>query len=312
MRKKLLIHLALAIPFSLFLYCCEEVEPPTGDFLVSQEDINENIKITFTDLSSNNPKKWNWTFEGGIPEKSTEQNPTVLYTQPGVYDVTLEVSNDGGSDWIFKTDYVHIARFTNNMPSEAEVTIGNQTKLLPSNSQLHFARFDENSVSSYIETSGKDLNGEQTGILLYWDLRIDFSEYYYYILDLPSELIFFNMTNNSNTNITHFLVNYRDPDFESFEEVIIPNDRMKYGIGYYFANNDMEIRAYSPGGYTNWIDGEDFDIPWTINQFVDLSFNTNVKTQKDPEPNITTDKNILSVPLEKVKVVPVTGYKKCK
>lgn len=34
---------------------------------------------------------WNWTFEGGIPATSTEQNPVVVYDTPGTYDVSLTV-----------------------------------------------------------------------------------------------------------------------------------------------------------------------------------------------------------------------------
>jgi PKD repeat protein len=55
--------------------------------------------VNFSDQSSGSPDSWVWSFPGGSPATSTEQNPQVTYNLPGVYDVTLEVSNafGGGS-----------------------------------------------------------------------------------------------------------------------------------------------------------------------------------------------------------------------
>ena len=39
-----------------------------------------------------------WTFEGGDPATDDDDNPQVTYNTPGVYDVTLQVSNSVGSD----------------------------------------------------------------------------------------------------------------------------------------------------------------------------------------------------------------------
>jgi PKD repeat protein len=41
---------------------------------------------------------WEWLFPGGSPETSTEENPSVVYDEPGVYPVTLKISNHLGSD----------------------------------------------------------------------------------------------------------------------------------------------------------------------------------------------------------------------
>lgn len=47
-----------------------------------------------------------WTFEGGSPSVSTDENPVVTYDSEGVFDVTLEVTNEAGSSQIIKTDYI--------------------------------------------------------------------------------------------------------------------------------------------------------------------------------------------------------------
>ncbi|HRI27687.1 MAG TPA: T9SS type A sorting domain-containing protein [Chitinophagales bacterium] len=51
---------------------------------------------------------YNWQFEGGFPETSTEQNPIIIYNQPGVYDVSLIVSNSLNTDTLMLTDYLTI------------------------------------------------------------------------------------------------------------------------------------------------------------------------------------------------------------
>lgn len=64
--------------------------------------------INFEDQSSGNPTSWNWTFEGGNPASSTEENPTVVYDAPGVYTVTLEVSNGEETNEMVMEDYITI------------------------------------------------------------------------------------------------------------------------------------------------------------------------------------------------------------
>ena len=53
--------------------------------------------IQFTDLSSNNPTSWNWSFPGGSPATSNLQNPSVTYTAAGIYTVTLLAANGNGT-----------------------------------------------------------------------------------------------------------------------------------------------------------------------------------------------------------------------
>ncbi|MCB0706311.1 MAG: PKD domain-containing protein [Saprospiraceae bacterium] len=55
------------------------------------------LTVNFMDLSGNDPDSWSWTFPGGVPATSQEQNPVVVYTSPGLYDVSLEASNAVGS-----------------------------------------------------------------------------------------------------------------------------------------------------------------------------------------------------------------------
>jgi PKD repeat protein len=62
-----------------------------------------NIPLQFTDVSSNVPNAWNWTFAGGNPSVSALQNPLITYTATGTYTVQLISSNANGPSAPFIT-----------------------------------------------------------------------------------------------------------------------------------------------------------------------------------------------------------------
>ncbi len=71
---------------------------PFADFLPADADICVGDCITFTDRSTNEPTGWQWSFKGGNPSISTERNPSgICFDAPGIYQVTLTVSNAIGS-----------------------------------------------------------------------------------------------------------------------------------------------------------------------------------------------------------------------
>ncbi|MDW8287070.1 MAG: PKD domain-containing protein, partial [Flammeovirgaceae bacterium] len=73
-------------------------QAPVANFTANRTTITENQTVQFSDLSTNQPTTWQWTFAGGTPPTSTQKNPLITYTSAGTYAVTLTVSNTGGSD----------------------------------------------------------------------------------------------------------------------------------------------------------------------------------------------------------------------
>jgi PKD repeat protein len=65
------------------------------------DDYESPVTINFINKSIS-ATKYKWTFEGGNPAVSTEENPTVVFTSVGTHGVTLEASNDKTSQ-IFKS-----------------------------------------------------------------------------------------------------------------------------------------------------------------------------------------------------------------
>ncbi|MBR9923001.1 MAG: PKD domain-containing protein [Bacteroidetes bacterium] len=89
------------------LSSCQVLLPPVAAFEGSPTSGCAPLLVNFSDLSENNPISWNWQFPGGIPAVSNQQNPTIAYTTPGVYNVTLTVVNLAGTSTTTEVAYVN-------------------------------------------------------------------------------------------------------------------------------------------------------------------------------------------------------------
>jgi len=80
----------------------------TADFTADQTTIVAGTEIQFTDLSIGNPTSWQWDFENDGTIDSYEQNPEWTYEEPGLFTVSLTVSDGTTSDTETKTDYIDV------------------------------------------------------------------------------------------------------------------------------------------------------------------------------------------------------------
>jgi PKD repeat protein len=85
---------------------CFELFPPEADFTSDVTEGCASFAVQFEDLTNGVVDQYNWSFPGGTPNTSTEANPEVFYTDRGVYDVELTVSNAVGQDVAFKSGYI--------------------------------------------------------------------------------------------------------------------------------------------------------------------------------------------------------------
>jgi PKD repeat protein len=79
-----------------------------ANFTAEITTLCEDGQVQFTDNSTGGPTSWSWTFEGGTPETSTEQNPLITYNTAGIYDVTLVAGDASGSSSVTKNEYVTV------------------------------------------------------------------------------------------------------------------------------------------------------------------------------------------------------------
>src|SRR5690554_214665 len=62
-----------------------------------------NEGVSFMDESINNPTQWNWNLPGANSNTSTDQNPNVVYSTPGQYQVSLTASNSFGQSEVYNS-----------------------------------------------------------------------------------------------------------------------------------------------------------------------------------------------------------------
>ncbi len=74
----------------------------------------ENLSTNYDEALS-----YLWTFEGGTPATSNQENPTITYNLPGSFDVSLEITTTGGtnSKTIESGIFVHDVFNTMNAPN---------------------------------------------------------------------------------------------------------------------------------------------------------------------------------------------------
>ena len=113
----------------------------SADFEASATEIFVGDSVAFTNLSEN-ATSFFWTFEGAIPENSTEENPVVTYNEPGYYDVTLFATNGHGYDVATKTAYIYVRAV-----ATADFTVDTTTVLV--GETVVFINLSENATSYY-------------------------------------------------------------------------------------------------------------------------------------------------------------------
>jgi PKD repeat protein len=82
--------------------------PPVADFSGKPTSGVAPLVVTFTDLSTNTPTAWNWSFGDDSLENATQQNPVHSYTNPGTYTVSLNATNAAGLNITTKRSYINI------------------------------------------------------------------------------------------------------------------------------------------------------------------------------------------------------------
>ncbi len=90
-------------------------EPPVADFIGTPRSGLAPLTVEFTDLSTNSPSSWNWTFGDGSIFNATVQNPVHTFNMSGNYTILLEVTNQAGSDSLTRAGYINVTNGINTV-----------------------------------------------------------------------------------------------------------------------------------------------------------------------------------------------------
>ena len=71
---------------------------PTAAFQFGETRGCLPLQVEYTNQSQTFNGSYEWSFQGGTPATSTEENPVVTYNEPGIYPVSLVAISDGGND----------------------------------------------------------------------------------------------------------------------------------------------------------------------------------------------------------------------
>jgi len=81
---------------------------PVADFTADVREGCVPMEVQYTSESSPNVESFLWTFEGGTPASSTEENPVVTYLTKGLYSVSLIVENPAGTNEFVQDNYIQV------------------------------------------------------------------------------------------------------------------------------------------------------------------------------------------------------------
>jgi photosystem II stability/assembly factor-like uncharacterized protein/PKD repeat protein len=110
--------------------------PPVSEFSFDTLSCVDT-DIQFTDESTNLPESWNWSFPGGTPASSTNQNPLVSYNLPGTYTIQLTTTNEFGQGTTTSHQLtIADVPVTNNCFTDDSICYSNQGIVLESPSPL--------------------------------------------------------------------------------------------------------------------------------------------------------------------------------
>jgi PKD repeat protein len=105
-----------------------EVKALEAQFSQDKVSVCVGDTVFFTQQSTCNPSSVNWQFQSGLPASSTSNTVAVVYSQPGLYDVTLIATNSFGSDTLTQNLAVQVltppALIYSTMPDTNNSSVG--------------------------------------------------------------------------------------------------------------------------------------------------------------------------------------------
>lgn len=101
----------------------ETPSAPIANFCADKTTITclaPSVQFYDNSVLSGNGYSWSWSFPGGSPSTSTNRSPLVTYSAPGVYDVSLTVTDANGTHARTIASFITYSTFTASAPMIAD------------------------------------------------------------------------------------------------------------------------------------------------------------------------------------------------
>jgi hypothetical protein len=172
------------------------IEPPPlrANFIGFPTSITTGEDVTFTDYSTGGVSAWTWSFPGGTPSASGEQNPVITYNDAGTYDVQLIVFNGSSYDTLLRPGYIHVDYPTGIKESRAKLSCIVQPN--PNNGmfKLNIRSMKDEVVNIRLLNTLGSIVYEHQGIQVNEKLGIDLN-----MSNLPGGIYFMNIKGKEST-----------------------------------------------------------------------------------------------------------------
>lgn len=126
-----------------------------ANFSANRINICQFESIDFTDKSQYDASNWDWILNGGVNGSSTNQNPTEIYENAGLYNVALTANNGTNTVSENKIGYIMVnPTFGNQAPYFEDFSTINQL-----NHEKWYAVNDYEDSYEFVSDGGNGING---------------------------------------------------------------------------------------------------------------------------------------------------------
>ena len=94
-----------------------------ANFFSTPDSVYLSLDVDFSDASSGNIDNWLWDFQNDGIYDSFDQNPSFTYTNVGIYDVKLKISNETQVDSLIKYNCIAVVYIPPAQPTDVQVDI---------------------------------------------------------------------------------------------------------------------------------------------------------------------------------------------
>lgn len=247
--------------------------------MLAFEIMNSGGSVLAWDITSNrdwlSASEWSGSTTDEIDEIYVYVDRTVLSS--GTYSGTLTIEpNNGAIQYIdiglvVESDPFEVL-FTNEVFTEISIEVsGKDARTIPvDGSTTYYFSTNPGTLTFYAETAGRTTSDDLIGLNIVWDYSYDVTglETFERNLIITEDYFFIYFRNNGLHNLHEFYVNYGN-SYQTYDNIYLPADNVLYRIGYYRAFSNTEVRAYwyNTSTWENWIQGQDFTLPFTDNQY---------------------------------------------
>jgi len=144
------------------------MDPLIADFSADLTSGNAPLEVHFTDLSTGDVVNWLWDFNNDGIIDSYQQNPSYIYSEAGLYTVSLSASDGVNEEIEIKEDYITVIELL-NANFIAEVTSGDAPL------EVHFTDLSTGDVVNWLwdfNSDGFIDSNEQNPTNIYYDVGI--------------------------------------------------------------------------------------------------------------------------------------------